>query len=61
MKLCTSTISIGISRDHTNLPVVHDLFVTKKAKWALGVRMHSGLCHSCLLSWTSLAILINSF
>ncbi len=48
MKLRTSTISIGISRDHTNLPVVLDLFVTEKAKQALGVRMRSGLCQSRL-------------
>jgi hypothetical protein len=48
MKLRTSTISIGISRDHTNLPVVHDSFVTEKAKRALGVRMRSGLCQSRL-------------
>jgi hypothetical protein len=48
MKLRTLTISIGISRDHTNLPVEHDSFVTERAKWALGVRMQSGLCQSCL-------------
>jgi len=48
MKLRTSTISIGISRDHTNLPVVHDSFVTEKAKRALGVRMRSGLCQTRL-------------
>ncbi len=35
MKLHTSTIAIGISRDPTNLPVVFDSFVTGKAKWAL--------------------------
>ncbi len=28
MKLCMSTIAIGISRDLTNLPVVFDSFVT---------------------------------
>ncbi len=44
MKLRTSTIAIGISRDLTNLPVVFDSFVTEKAKWALGACMRSGLC-----------------
>jgi hypothetical protein len=48
MKLCTSTIAIGISRDLTNLPVVFDSFVTEKAKQALGARMRSGLCQTHL-------------
>jgi hypothetical protein len=44
MKLHTSTIATGISRDLTNLPVVFDSFVSEKAKWALGACMWSGLC-----------------
>jgi hypothetical protein len=45
MKLCTSTISITIKQGMTNLPVVHDSFVSEKAKHGLGLLMHSGLSH----------------
>jgi hypothetical protein len=38
MKLCTSTI--------TNLPVVHDSFVSEKSKRGLGPLMRSGLCRT---------------
>jgi hypothetical protein len=44
MMLCTSTISITIKRGMTNLPVVHDYFVSEKAKCGLGPLMRSGLC-----------------
>ncbi len=44
MKLCTSTISIKVEQGLTNLPVVHDSFVSEKAKHSLGPLMHSGLC-----------------
>jgi hypothetical protein len=43
MKLCTSTISITIEQGLTNLPVVHDSFVSEKAKHGLGLLMRSGL------------------
>jgi hypothetical protein len=36
MKLRTSTISITIKQGLTNLPVVHDSFVSEKAKRGLG-------------------------
>jgi hypothetical protein len=39
MKLCTSTISITIEQGLTNLPVVHDSFVSEKAKRGLGPLM----------------------
>jgi hypothetical protein len=43
MKLLTSTISIMIEQDLISLPVVHDSFVSEKAKHGLGPLMHSGL------------------
>jgi hypothetical protein len=43
MKLRTSTISITINQGLTNLPVVHNSFVSEKAKHGLGPLMHSGL------------------
>ncbi len=43
MKLRTSTISITIEQGLANLPVVHDSFVSEKAKRGLGPLMHSGL------------------
>jgi hypothetical protein len=43
MKLCTSTISITIEQGMTNLPVVHDSFVSERAKHGLGLLMRSGL------------------
>jgi hypothetical protein len=51
MKLRTSTISIMIEQGLTNLPVVHDSFVSEKAKRGLGPLMCSGL------SWTRIAVL----
>ncbi len=42
MRLCTSTISIDIVRDLTNLPVVHDSYVSDKAKCGIGPLMWSG-------------------
>jgi hypothetical protein len=44
IKLCTSTISIHIIQDHANLPVVHDSYVSEKAKRGLGPLMRCGLC-----------------
>ncbi len=44
MKLHTFIISIMIKQGLTNLPVVHDSFVSEKAKRGLGPLMHSGLC-----------------
>jgi hypothetical protein len=45
MKLRTSIIiSITIKQGLTNLPVVHDSFVSEKAKHGLGPLMRSGLC-----------------
>ena len=46
MKLRTSTISITIEQGLTNLPVVHDSFVSEKAKRGLGPLMRSGLCQT---------------
>jgi hypothetical protein len=46
MKLRTSTISITIEQGLTNLPVVHDSFVSEKAKRGLGPFMRSGLCQT---------------
>jgi hypothetical protein len=46
MKLRTTTISITIEQGLTNLPVVHDFFVSEKAKHGLGPLMHSGLCQT---------------
>ncbi len=43
MKLRTSTISITIKQGLTNMLVVHDSFVSEKAKCGLGPLMHSGL------------------
>jgi hypothetical protein len=53
MKLLTSTYSIAIKQSLTNLPVVHDSFVSEKAKHGLGplMLMHSGL------SWTRILVL----
>jgi hypothetical protein len=51
MKLRTSTISITIKQGLTNLPVVHDSFVSEKAKRGLGPLMRSGLC------WTRISAL----
>ncbi len=48
MKLYTSSIHIDIIRDHANLPVVHDSYVSEKAKHGLGPIMQSGLCQACL-------------
>ncbi len=48
MKLCTSTISIDIIQDHSSLLVVHDSYVSEKAKRGLGPLMWSGLCQTCL-------------
>jgi hypothetical protein len=48
MKLCTSTISITIKQDLTNLPVVHDSFTSEKAERGLGPLMHSGLSRTCI-------------
>ncbi len=44
IKLLTSTIRITIKQGLTNLPVVHDSFVSEKAERGLGPLMHSGLC-----------------
>jgi hypothetical protein len=48
MKLCTSSIHIDINRDHANLPIVHDSFVSEKAKRGLAPLMRSGLCQARL-------------
>ncbi len=51
MKLRTLSIHIDIDRDHANLPIVHDSFVSEKAKRGLVPLMRSGLCqtrHSAL-------------
>ncbi len=48
LKLHTSTISIDIIRDLTNLPVVHDSYVLEKAKRGIGPLMQSGLCQTHL-------------
>ena len=46
MMLCTSTISITINQGLTNFPVVHDSFVSEKAKRGLGPLMRLGLCQT---------------
>jgi hypothetical protein len=46
IKLRTSTISITVKQGLTNLPVVHDSFISEKAKHGLGLLMHSGLCQT---------------
>ena len=51
MKLRTSTISITIEQGLTNLPVVHDSFVSEKAKRGLGPLMRSGLCQMRISVW----------
>ncbi len=43
MMLCTSTISITIKQGRTNLQVVHDSFLSEKAKHGLGPLMCSAL------------------
>ncbi len=48
MKLRTSSILIDINRDHANLPIVHDSFVSEKAKRGLAPLMRSGLCQARL-------------
>jgi transposase InsO family protein len=48
MKLRTSSIHIDINRDHANLPIVHDSFVSEKAKRGLAPLMRSGLCQARL-------------
>jgi hypothetical protein len=48
MKLHTSNISITIKQGLTNLPVVHDSFITEKAERGLGPLMHSGLSQTCI-------------
>jgi hypothetical protein len=56
MKLCTSTIAIGISRDLTNLPVVFDSLLLRKLNehWVLACGLDYVRC--AFLNWTSLAI-----
>ncbi len=44
MMLCTSTIRITTKQGMTNLPVVHDYFVSEKAKRGLGPLVWPGLC-----------------
>ncbi len=51
-KLRTSTITITIKQGLTNLLVVHDSFVSEKAKHGLGPLMHSGL------SWMHIPVLV---
>jgi hypothetical protein len=48
MKLRTSCIQIDIVRDHANLPVVHDSYVSEKAKQGIGPIMQSRLCQARL-------------
>ena len=48
MKLRTSSIHIDIIREHANLPIVHDSFVSEKAKRGLAPLMRSGLCQARL-------------
>jgi hypothetical protein len=48
VKLCTFSIYLDIIRDYAKLPVVHDLFMSEKAKRALGPFMRSGLCQEHL-------------
>ncbi len=51
MKLRTSTISITIKQGLTNLPVVHDSFVSEKAKHGLGLLMRYDYVRRVLLFW----------
>jgi hypothetical protein len=46
LKLRTAPISITIKQGLTNLPVVHDSFISEKAKHVLKPLMHSGLCQT---------------
>jgi hypothetical protein len=48
MKLRTSSIHIDIIQDQANLPVVHDFFVSEKAKCGLAPRFWSGMCQTGL-------------
>jgi hypothetical protein len=48
MKLCTSSIHIDIIWDQANLPVVHDSFVSEKAKRGLALLFWSGMCQTGL-------------
>jgi hypothetical protein len=48
MKLRTLSIHIDIVREHANLPIVHDSFVSEKAKRGLAPLMRSGLCQTRL-------------
>jgi hypothetical protein len=48
MKLCTSSIHIDIVREHANLPIVHESFVSEKDKRGLAPLMRSGLCQTRL-------------
>ena len=54
VKLRTSTIRIVIIQNHSNLPVVHNSYLSEKAKRGLGPLMQSGLCQMCYLLWISL-------
>ncbi len=46
MKLRTSSIHIDIIRGQANLPVVHDSFVSEKAKRGLAPLFWSGMCQT---------------
>jgi hypothetical protein len=48
MKLHASSIHIDIIRDQANLPVVHDSFVSEKAKHGLAPLFWSGMCQTGL-------------
>jgi hypothetical protein len=48
MKLCTSSIHIDIIQDQANSPVVHDSFVSEKAKRGLAPLFWSGMCQTGL-------------
>jgi hypothetical protein len=48
MKLCTSSIHIDIIQDQANLPVVHNSFVSEKAKLELAPLFWSGMCQTGL-------------
>jgi hypothetical protein len=48
MKLRTSSFHIGIIRDQANLLVVHDSFVSEKAKCGLAPLFWSGMCQTGL-------------
>ncbi len=48
MKLRTSSILIDIIWDQANLPVVHDSFVSEKAKCGLTPLSQSGMCQTGL-------------